>query len=72
VDGETGLLVPPRDADALAAALAPLLRDEGLRRHMGLLGQDRVEALFSVEQMTTATLGVYQRFALRASSVRIP
>lgn len=61
VDGETGLLVPPRDADALAGALAALLRDEGGRRHMGLMGQDRVEALFSVAQMTTATLDVYRR-----------
>jgi glycosyltransferase involved in cell wall biosynthesis len=61
VDGETGLLVPPRDAEALALALAQLLGDEAGRRHMGLMGQDRVETRFSVEQMVTATLGVYER-----------
>jgi glycosyltransferase involved in cell wall biosynthesis len=61
VDGETGLLAPPRDADALASALAQLLGDEGLRRHMGLMGQDRVESVFSVEQMVTATLNLYVR-----------
>lgn len=34
-DGMTGLLVPPRDAPALAAALARLIREDGLRAEMG-------------------------------------
>jgi glycosyltransferase involved in cell wall biosynthesis len=34
-DGATGLLVPERDAAALADALARLLRDSGLRRTLG-------------------------------------
>lgn len=34
VDGETGLLVPPSDADALADALERLLRDDGLRNRL--------------------------------------
>ncbi len=60
IDGETGLLVPPRDVAGLANALTTLLADAPLRRHMGLLGQDRVETVFSVEQMVADTLAVYQ------------
>ncbi|MFN8560408.1 MAG: glycosyltransferase [Anaerolineae bacterium] len=61
VDGETGLLVPPRDSAALADALARMLGDPALRRHMGLLGQDRVETAFSVERMAAETVAVYER-----------
>jgi hypothetical protein len=43
VDGETGLLVDPEDPDALALALARLLRDPDLRRTLGEAGRRRVE-----------------------------
>src|SRR5690349_11467522 len=35
VDGRTGLLVAPRDHEAMADAIVTLLRDEALRKHMG-------------------------------------
>jgi glycosyltransferase involved in cell wall biosynthesis len=41
VDGETGLLVPPRDADALAAALEKLIASPQLRTKMGAAGRSR-------------------------------
>ena len=63
VEGETGRLVPPRDTGALASALVELLTDEAGRRHMGLLGQDRVETVFSVERMVEQTLALYHRFS---------
>jgi glycosyltransferase involved in cell wall biosynthesis len=47
-DGETGLLVPPNDAGALADALATLLRDAPLRNKLGAAAAERSEA-FSVE-----------------------
>lgn len=46
-DGTSGLLVPPDDVDALAAALARLVDDADLRRRMGLAGRARVEEEFS-------------------------
>jgi glycosyltransferase involved in cell wall biosynthesis len=60
VDGETGLLVPPRDDRALAAAVVRLLRDEALRARMGAAGLARVRNHFSAERMVRDTLAVYQ------------
>jgi glycosyltransferase involved in cell wall biosynthesis len=59
VDGETGLLVPPRDPDALAAALRTLLADADLRRRMGEAGYERVRARFSAAAMTGRVLAIY-------------
>jgi len=64
VHGETGLLVPPRDHDALADAIVRLLKDGELRRRMGEAGRARARALFSSERMVQNTLQVYQRVAL--------
>ena len=48
-DGETGTLVPPRDVDALAAALRPLLVDADRRRRFGSAGRARAEAAFDLD-----------------------
>jgi glycosyltransferase involved in cell wall biosynthesis len=63
-DGTTGLLVPPRDHDAMAAALVTLLQDEALRRRMGLAGEARVRERFSAERMVRETSEVYERVAM--------
>lgn len=60
VDGETGLLVAPRDVDGLAAALHRLLSDAALRRDMGAAGAARLTSQFSAAQMIDATLTLYR------------
>ncbi len=58
-DGVTGLLVPPGQADALAAALVRLLGDADARRRMGEAGRARVEAQFGVDALVDGTLAAY-------------
>lgn len=50
-DGETGFLVDPRDAAALADRVITLLRDPALRQRMGAAGRARVERRFSAATM---------------------
>jgi len=59
VDGETGLLVPPGDAGALADALEEILRDPELARRFGDAGRRRVLRSFSLSAMTGRVLGLY-------------
>ncbi len=46
LDQETGLLVPPGDADALVAALRRLLDDPALARRLGSAGRDHIVTTF--------------------------
>ncbi len=50
VDGVTGLLVPPRNASALADAISRLLSDKDLPTRMGVSGCQRVQTDFTMEQ----------------------
>ncbi|MBK7047588.1 MAG: glycosyltransferase family 4 protein [bacterium] len=50
-EGNTGLMVPPRDGERLALATARLLDDDGLRARMGAAGRARVLAHFTAERM---------------------
>ena len=56
-DGETGLLVPPDDPWALAAAINRVLADP---RNYGQRGRERARAEFSVARMADRTLAVYE------------
>lgn len=58
--GENGLLVAPRNVEALADGLAQLLSDSSLRKRMGAVGRQRAEAEFDVRAVVRATLDVYQ------------
>jgi glycosyltransferase involved in cell wall biosynthesis len=48
-EGVEGVLVPPRDADALSSALATLIGDPGLRLKLGAAAYRRVREAFSFE-----------------------
>src|SRR4051812_196962 len=74
-DGDTGLLVEPRDHHAMAAAIVRLLRDEPLRRRMAAAGFARVTERFTVARMVSETAAVYARVAGRhreADTARLP
>jgi L-malate glycosyltransferase len=60
LEGTTGLLVPPRDHAAMAAAIVRLLKDPALRDRMGAAGLRVVREKFSAERMVQDTLKVYQ------------
>jgi glycosyltransferase involved in cell wall biosynthesis len=64
VDGETGLLVEPRDVPALRAALDRLLGDAELRRRLGGNARKRAREHFSWDRVTDLTIEAYEE-ALR-------
>ena len=68
-DGESALLVPPRDADALAAAILRLAGDPALRARLGGGGRALVEREFTEQRIATATLTLWRR--LLASSAEL-
>jgi glycosyltransferase involved in cell wall biosynthesis len=60
VHGRTGLLVPPRAPDRLAAALTELLTDATARQKFGTAGRRRCEDLFSLDAHTRSVLAEYR------------
>ena len=65
IQDETGLLVEPADAKALAAAIARLLKDASLRKQFGETGRARVAEHFGVDRLVEGTLEVYRKIAAR-------
>ncbi len=63
IDGSTGLLVPPRDLDALGAAILKLARDPSLRQAMGVRGRNIVEQRFSLEPCVMQYTRIYEALA---------
>jgi glycosyltransferase involved in cell wall biosynthesis len=60
IDAETGVLVPPRDPQALARAMGRLRADVNLRRALGSRGREVVVERFSMEQMAAEIEAVYE------------
>jgi glycosyltransferase involved in cell wall biosynthesis len=68
-DRRTGLLVPPRDPDALAAAITRLLTDHPYADTLGKAGRDMVHERFCAELMVRAIETIYDE---GARAVRLP
>jgi glycosyltransferase involved in cell wall biosynthesis len=64
----TGLLVKPRDAQALAASVEELVRDGALRREFGSNARQLAVAEFDVGAVVRQTLEVYRQCTLRSSA----
>ncbi len=59
-DGSEGLLVPPRDPDALAVAIRKVVEEPALRQRLGQAGAVRARQEFSVERYVARILDVYE------------
>ena len=66
VDGETGLLVAPGDAEALSEAIDRLLSDEQLSRRLGENGRRRAQEKFTIEAQSEATIALYRQMIAAA------
>lgn len=60
INGETGILVPPRDPKLLADAIARLAEDPEARRRMGAAARAKVEAAFAEPAIEARTLALYR------------
>lgn len=62
-DRESGFIVPPRNADALARRIGELLEDPALRTRMGRQGRATVVESYSIDRMLDELERVYERVA---------
>ncbi len=69
-DGVTGVLVPPRDPQALAAALATLRADPARRRRLARAARRRAELLYSWPSIARSTVAAYRSVMIRPSRTR--
>ncbi len=68
-DGVTGIVVPPRDPDAIAEAVLRLLADPGLRESLGATGHERASTQFGLDRLGELHAGAY-RMALAHRAAR--
>ena len=61
IDGVNGIIIPPNDPDALAAAIERLYRDRALAAKMGASGRERVVENFTWEHFRERLLAAYAR-----------
>jgi glycosyltransferase involved in cell wall biosynthesis len=66
-DGTTGLLVPPGDEQALAAAIVAVLRDSALAAALGQAGRHRVARAFDLGGMVARVVDVWRVAGVAAS-----
>ena len=64
---ECGLLVPPKDPNALAKAIITMANDKSMREKMGSAGQNFVQSEFETEQLCDRVEQIYYKVANRQS-----
>ena len=69
VDGETGILVPQRNAASLATAVESLLADSEAANRIGRAARERVRAAFSPDRLARGYISLYRETLVRAASV---
>ena len=69
-DGCTGLLVPPRDSQAVVDALRLLMNEPESARRLGDTGRERIRSEFSVDAMVRKTVAVYESVIVEGSARR--
>ncbi|MBS0177228.1 MAG: glycosyltransferase family 4 protein [Nitrospira sp.] len=67
-DGDSGVLVPPRDVAALAGGIVRLVQDASLRHAMGSRGRQRVVQTYSIDRMVDELERVYRQVMSRSGS----
>jgi mannosyltransferase len=70
-DGQTGLLVPPGDVDALVAALEPLMRDPQRALDMGCRARAQAIARFSIDVEAARIVDVYRSIWARSAPTKV-
>ncbi len=65
-DGLTGIVVPPRDSEAIREGIIRLYRSEEMRRKMGEAARKKVENEFTAEAFARTTLRVYESIIERS------
>ncbi len=63
LDGQTGILIEPGDAQGLAQAVISLLEDEDKRKKMGLNAKNRINERFSAQSMVNSISQVYSNMS---------
>jgi len=66
VHEKTGLLVPIRDSQALAAAIVRIFREPGLAERLGTQAKQQVNERFTTDHMVTGNLAVYEEVLAKA------
>jgi len=72
VDGETGLLVPPQDPVALAAAVTSLLGAPAKAARMGHAGRVRLLRYYQARRMVADTCALYETLLTRTDLALTP
>ena len=72
VDGRTGILVPPKDAHALAQAIETLLSNKEMRTRMGVDGKHILSGAFQIDLFLEDLIDLYEETTKTPGSLRRP